>query len=602
MNFRPISHKIIYSANAISSIIIILLTQIQLEISCNYSEQYLKMEWKYIILNYMTLIAVLGLFTIILRKLWISQICFSISFFLVGIVNYYMIKLHSLPLTIFELKNFKTALDVINGYNIKIDNTVLLLIALEIPSIILAFIPKFVQKNYTLKQNIIFNALTLIYCSALLYIGYLSEYSIKPHQTIGWSWQESYQTYGYVACSIEMIQSSFHIIQMPENYSEAAVQNIEIEVPETFSERPDIILILNETFYDLNQIIDIKTDAPYFDNFYSLENSIRGYSVVPVRMTNASEYELLTSNSLQIMQGITPFNVLDMTNANSIVSLMNQLGYNSIGAHPRTGENYSRGRAYPAMGFQKIYFEEDFINREFYSDRWFETDDSLYQNLITWYENNSEDNPLFIYLLTIQNHADYEMNPPEVDSIHILGDYGEYTSRINEFLSCMKLSDTAFKDLTDYFLNVSKPVIICMVGDHSPYFADDIVSEKYTGYEKDLRLRSTPFIIWSNRDMESKDVGYVSLNYIMPMVLEVAGLQRSPYYQYMLDLQKDVPVLSSFNMYMDSDGNITDYKTHTELTEKIENYFYLEYNNLSPNRNQVLFDVYSPFAMHDNIN
>ena len=154
--------------------------------------------------------------------------------------------------------------------------------------------------------------------------------------------------------------------------------------------------------------------------------------------------------------------------------------------------NYSRGRAYPDMGFDIIHFDEDFVDKELYKNRWYETDECFYRNIINWYHEMPEQSPRFLYLLTIQNHEDWDMNPPEADTVHVSEDYGEYTQIINEYLSCIRLSDIAFKDLTDYFRSVDKSVIICMLGDHSPVFADRIVDADYTEGERSLRLLVRP--------------------------------------------------------------------------------------------------------------
>lgn len=81
--------------------------------------------------------------------------------------------------------------------------------------------------------------------------------------------------------------------------------------PHTTSEgeKPDIILILNETLFDFSLIHDFETDEPVMPYMKSLENVIRGYVSVPAigGGTNRSEYELLTSNSLYLMKDILPF-------------------------------------------------------------------------------------------------------------------------------------------------------------------------------------------------------------------------------------------------------------------------------------------------------
>ena len=124
--------------------------------------------------------------------------------------------------------------------------------------------------------------------------------------------------------------------------------------------------------------------------------------------------------------------------------------------------------------------------------------------MIMWYEQ-MPDCPRLLYLLTMQNHGGWNMNDKSLDYIQALNNYGDLDETVDEYLSCIYLSDIAFSRLIEYFSKINRHVVICMVGDHSPYFSDSICNESYTEYERFLRLRSTPFIIWKNYIDKSND-------------------------------------------------------------------------------------------------
>lgn len=590
-----------YCFVGLSTIAIIMLTWFQIEWSCAYENisQFLHMDIRYILLNMMTGGAIIAVLVIITNRLWVANLLFSIFCFLVGVVNHYTIKFHGSPLSVLEMRNFRTALNVMNSYKIELDIVVIGIIGILIVCIFLTLCQKRLAGG-TFKRLerkwIICNLCIICVVSGVAYFGYISPDALKPKKTIGDRWEQSYHKYGYLACSIELIYRSGHATDMPEGYTKEKVENILIEnTGVAFEKTPDVIVILNETFYDLRQITEVVTDIPFMPNIDGLENAIKGYTVVPSigGRTNATEYELLTSNSLQLMQGITPFSLLDLKNANSIVSHMNQLGYITTGAHSESAQNYFRGRAYPELGFENVHFEADFKNRTYYGNRiYYETDECLYENLISWYEKSEKDRPQFMYLLTIQNHGEWDVNPPENDIVHVQNDFGDYEQQMNEFLSCIQMSDKAFKDLTDYFETLDRPVVICMVGDHSPSFAGSIVDDIYSEEEKQIRLRGTPFVIWANYELNSYDAGYIGMNSLMPLLLESAQINSSPYYDYINQLRKKVPVLTSYDVYIDAEGETHSYQELTEYTEEINGYHYLEYNNLSKERIQRLFDAY----------
>lgn len=571
----------------------------QLEISAGYSSfiQCFDMEVKYIILNILTNVVMWFFLFLIINRIWLTSLIFCIISFLISIVNYYTVCLSGRPLSIMEVKNAKTAMNVLQAYKLEVDSFVSIIITIFVICFFLCvLIKKFERKQKeTIWKRCVKSCTIIITGLIFFYVGYFASYSIKPHKTISWSWVEAYHKYGYIACSIEMVYLARNVIDMPVGYTAEQISEIEIENKDFKKERPDVILILNESFYDLSIITDLEADIPYLENISDLENCVKGFAIVPSvgGGTNSSEYELLTSNSLQLMKGITPFNVLDMSESNSIVSHFNRLGYDTTGAHAGPPRNYYRGLAYPDMGFKHIYFVEDFKGRDFYGNRKCETDEALYRNLISWYEQDSGDQPQFMYLLTIQNHGGWDMNEKQYDLVHALRDYGEYDEQVDEFLTCIYQSDIAFKNLTEYFKTVKRPVIVCMVGDHSPAFAKNIIDEKYTEEEKRLLLRSTPFVIWSNCNIEGKDIGNISINYLVPKVLEIAGITKSPYYNYMIDLQKKIPVLTAYDVYQDTEGNEYQYLENTAYTDMVNDYFYLEYNNLQKDRNQELFEPYT---------
>lgn len=352
---------------------------------------------------------------------------------------------------------------------------------------------------------------------------------------------------------------------------------------------------MNETFYDLGLITDLDADQDYLEGIHGLDHVISGYAVVPVvgGGTNNSEYELLSSNSLYLMPGVTPFNVIDMQDAYTVVSHLKKLGYVTIAAHPGVSYSYQRSRVYPQMGFDEIYFLDDYIELTYFGNRIHATDESVYQNLIRWYEERKTQSPILLYCLTIQNHGGWEsLSRAEDIIVHARTDYGVYDGQVDEFLSCIALSDESFVSLTEYFAKLDREVILCMVGDHAPYIASEIMDNKYTEWERELYLRSVPFVIWANYDIEDKAEEILSMNYVVPLVLDVAGITKSPYYAYMSDMMEVVPVITSYGVYFDIWGNRYPIGEQTPYAGVVDQYFMMEYNNISTSRRDELFEPY----------
>jgi len=176
----------------------------------------------------------------------------------------------------------------------------------------------------------------------------------------------------------------------------------------------------------------------------------------------------------------------------------------------------------------------------------------------------------------------------------VRNDFGDNTARVNEYLSCISLSDKAFGELTAYFSGVERPVIVCMVGDHAPSFAASLADPALTPEEKELNVRKVPLLIWANYDLPAAGLGTMSMNYVIPSLLETAGVPLSPYYSYILQLKEQIPVLTAYGSYYDAQGNLYAYDSDggTAYESAVNDYFYLEYHNLQKDRRQTLFQPY----------
>lgn len=576
-------------------IFILLCTWIQFQISCIYINlnELREIDISYIALNILTYFVLLSTIYILLNSLWCSCLIFSILTLCASVVNHYTIELHSSPLTISEFGNLKTALNVIGSYDFNLKE-VLPLFMIFLLECFLCFImrKKRNDRPVSLKKICMRDVCLIVSSVLIIYYGYLSPISFMPELRY-WSWVTPYQKYGYLPCVIKTACMVRDIPVRPDGYYDGCVDDVKIVKKHTNSKKPDIILILNESFYDLSLITDIETDVPYMENISSMKNTIKGYAINPSGGTNPSEYELLTSNSMKLMRGLIPFNSLDFSDANSIVTHLEQIGYHTTGAHCAPPINYNRGTVYASMGFDDIFFEDDFTDITYFGNRNYAMDECLYKNLLSWLDRKSE-TPQFVYLLTIQNHGGWDLNDRELDIVHAKNDFGEYDEDVDEYLSCIRLSDMAFKEFTDQLKEIDRDIVVCMVGDHGPSFTSKM-TEDIESDDSWLLRTSVPFVIWANYDIEDRndiDGQRISMNYLVPTLLDIAQVDLSPYYEYMLELKSKIPILTPFVIYYDKSGNTYAYDSVSEYTEMVNNYLYLEYDNLQKDRKQRLFDAY----------
>lgn len=591
----------------------------QLELSDGVTPDYLAGHWPvYAPLNALTAFCLTLLLFVLFGK-WSRATGVSGAVFTVlSLVNYYTRDLHGSALMPQDVLNIGTAAEVMGSYTLHINATVVTLVLLYLPVLAAAWVQgRLVRgepKRATWRQRGIRLAGSAAAAFAILYIGYFSPNPLKPAATYGWAWQETYYKYGYLAGTIEAASLLANPIIMPEGYTDEAAAEA-AALAENYTpavtaagpqDYPDIVLILSESFYDFSLVTDLQADRELFPVTKNLTNAVYGHTVSPHvgGGTNSSEYEMLTSNSLMLMPSITPFNWLNLHNANSFVSYLEELGYATLAAHPYTNSNYRRDSAWLALGFDETHFQDDFPTRETYGDRPYQTDSATYKDLAALYEAMPEEQPRFAFLVSIQSHGDYDMNAPELDLVHAGTDYGEYDEVMDEYLSCMVLSDAAVAELCDYFTRVyeetGRRVIVAMAGDHAPSFVDH-VADKTVAAANDLQIleRSTPFFIWANYPLENAaaavsgtdPLNRMDLCSLAPTVAEQAGLPLTPYYRYLLAMKQVAPVQTAGNDYMAPDGTTRTYGEDAEADRWVHGYFYLEYNSIGTGakRNDALF-------------
>lgn len=594
--------------NIISRIVILILVSSILFYILEISNHYMIMiKFKYILINIFSIFMLIFLFKLITRKYSVSCLITTIIVFILSICNYYSIEFRALPVVASDIYNTNTAINVLKGYNFIISGDIVKIIILFIVGLFLSYLLYRLEKKIKFKKyiRIISDFIILI----ILSMSFCNIYLIKeiiPKDAYRWNWKVSYYRYGYFSTTVQSFVNLFNKVKKPDGYSISKINKILTDkLNDKNNNTPDIILILNESFYDIGNIIDIKTNIDYFGGLKDIDNLSYGYSIYSQigTSTNKTEYEILTSNSLELLPDITPFVSLNLNNANSVVSHLKSIGYNTLAMHPESGSNYQRNIGYKELGFDKIYFKDDMKEINYYGNRPYTTDESLYNNAIKAY-NEMDNSPRFLYLLTMQNHGGWKNNTDsqnlvKVENINnkssiskiLPGNILMQTNKkeLEEYLTSIYLSSIAFKQLTEYYKRVDREVIILMVGDHSPSLINNYIKNKTLKNEELVKTYSTPYLVWSNKGKIEFDDYYTSMIYLIPQLLNKSNIKTNNYYKYLTNLMKDYPIMTSFGFC----GKFDNLKKYNEINdEKLNNYFYMEYNNILKNKtyNRYLFE------------
>ncbi len=557
-----------------------------------------------------------------------NTICYGFA-----LAHCYIVQFRSTPFIPMDFLSITTAANVANTYNFTPSHLVIM------GSFIFIFILILSIKTSTPKYNVLTKIVsrtfmgTFFVClmSLFYFTSIFADAGVKPDF---WNQSRGYRNYGFVFSFF--CNTKYLSMPVPSGYDSTetgdlvsnTVDKEETTVIEPADNAPNIICIMNESLSDLSVLGEFTTNQDYMPFMRSLtENTVKGTLYVPVigAGTSNTEFEFLTGHSTAFLPSGSNAYMLYIKNPlASIVSTLEGQGYSSWAFHPYYSSGWNRTNVYKNLGFNSFTFVENLIDpsilNDFYQNgsdpdylqslitsyypdrqnmltRQYVSDDYNYDIIINDFENRDKNVPYFMFNVTMQNHGGYTKSALNFDECIQITSTDKYYTKASKYLSLVKASDDAFKELIEYFSNVSEPTIICMFGDHQPSIETEFIASllgvsniNNLTIEQEQARHATPFYIWANYDIEEKVIDKLSANYLSSYVLDIAGVKLTEYNKYLLKLSETLPVISTVG-YIDSNNNYYKWSDNTEYTETLQQYEKIQYNNIFDyeNRNNDIF-------------
>lgn len=531
----------------------------------------------------------------ITASLRISGIVTYLFFGLIGAAQYYVCMFRGQGFVASDLAGIAAAEGVAAAYDFNPNFWMFISISLILFGVILSsrFRGKLVRGG---KKRIAFLTGSIIVAVAFVgtyfFLPFTKNMKVKLFKP-----QESYMKQGSMMAFVRSWR--YLIIDKPQGYSVDAVEKIaaryadDIEAEKiSVSEQPNLILIMNESLCDVNDIGGgaITTNIDNLPVIHNLkENTVKATLHEERRGggTAIMEYEMLTGDTNAFYPiGTIAYQTVIKQETPSLASQLADNGYEGlIASHPHKPKGYNRTNAYAFMGFKEFRSKQDFIDAG-HNDKYgrYISDKAAYAEIIDEYENHASksDKPFFAFQVTMQNHAPYDS--AESDDVRITSK-DTYDESVEQFLNYAYTSDKETGNLIDYFRNVDDPTLIVVFGDHAPRF-DTLYYQKILGIstglndEQELLFQKTPLIMWANYDIEEADLGDTSDNYIANEIVKLLGVKQTGYQRFLQDMHKEIPMINSLG-YEDNKGNY--YKlndTTSPYYNMINEYNMLIYNKL----------------------
>ena len=528
----------------------------------------------------------------------------SILLAFLSVINFWVYQFKGNIFTWTDIRNAGTAAHVLSGYSIDryLQEFIKLIVAFILIFLIILKCP---EENFWKKKKTRIYAVKVCGVVAILWLMFASNV-LHPADgfTQFWNWSKMVSQYGYGSTFLLSALSNVNTPVKPDQYQNYTDQAENISdsfyIEETASSQnnrkdlPDVLVIVNETFDDLNYQAPLSADQQVMgslDDFSDIvvhKGTISEYGTG----TNISETSVLTGFSSVPYQGKAPFLYFDVSYFPSLPKYMQTLGYQTAAFHYQPGANYDRNVGYKKLGFEETHFLEDGKNLKNYGSRigeyGYPTDESVYQNVESWYEEHQKSGPCFMYCLTMQNHSGYDMNDPSYDTVHVDSKYGELSDEMNEYESCMDLSVQAFENLCSQYKNSDRDLVILMTGDHGPLFLADYMKasgrdESDAGYDEDIR--TVPNLFWSNNDdyvaawkKKQADTDRLSIEFLVPDMLESCGFPGTSWTELLEKIRGQYPVIMPYGKVCDNQNQVV--KNGVSISD-IQLYLAVEYQCLT---------------------
>jgi len=366
-----------------------------------------------------------------------------------------------------------------------------------------------------------------------------------------------------IAYFTESISKEFDkILIPPESYSPESIGSIlgnpgkykgiskNTEEKNNGSFKPNIVIIMSESFADMRLIDGISVPGGVYDGFdYVAEKGHKAISLVPTfgGGTVKSEFELLFGLPMKSIKNVSqPQNIFltDEASVETFARLYSDSGYSSTYLHPFQADFYNRDKVYAEFGFDRLIFEDDLTVEPSYFYEYVD-DKTVFGQIEKLLGENG--GASYIFATTMQNHMPY-IN-------------GEFEGGELEFyFSGVKKTCGALKEFYDYVMSLDYPTAVMFIGDHYPGFSPE--SDVYNGAgltaDNCYEIYVQPYLMFDNfgADYGIVPETCVSAFYLPHLLNAATGAETSEFSALMLEKMPQTPIYTDVGLFVPQDEEL----------------------------------------------
>ena len=261
-----------------------------------------------------------------------------------------------------------------------------------------------------------------------------------------------------------------------------------------------------------------------------MEEYTSGYYKVPSvgAGTANTEFESITGMSMHYFgPGEYPYkSILKETTCESAPYVLKELGYSTHAIHNNEANFYSRKSIFPNLGFD-TFTSAEYMPEEDDKNSLGWTRDRVLTDEIIKCLDSTEDQPDYVYTISVQGHGAYPEEPILEDpEITVAGAATEEKNNqweyyVNEIHEMDEFVGELVAALEDY----PEDVVLVMYGDHLPTMGLEVedLENKY--------LFQTQYVMWDNFGLEKDDVNLAAYQ-MAAEVMDRVGIHEGTIFRY----------------------------------------------------------------------
>ncbi|MGG0720082.1 sulfatase-like hydrolase/transferase [Robertmurraya massiliosenegalensis] len=474
----------------------------------------------------------------------------SVMFFIFALlaqISFAKIDLRGEPLTILDFRLIGEATNIVQVLDFSYYVPILIVGMVLVIATILAFLFVRLEISNSLRFSVAAICLGLLIFANMENIDVLSKMKIGIPADVSWNHNEN----GFMLATL--IDSKFLKIPEPMNYNRDQIVeiynrmvNTEGNVSTGQKEKPNVIFIMSEAFWDAGETLDLSLNEEPLPHFQKLsEENGSGRIEVPGigGGTANSEYEVLTGLSRRFLKDYStpynPYNSYIHRPIRSLATIFSEQNYSTTAMHTYHSWFYRRNEVYQHLGFDRFISFEG-LEKKPEEEGLFASDKVVNELIIEELNRTPEQD--FIHFVTMQGHGPYTDMTLTKNDIKVQQEMSDPSKQIVEtYLNLMNSVDESLMELVRYLKDFQEPTLLVFYGDHLPALGNEVYEELgFNIYGEDGK--KTPLLIWSNY---SELDGQIELdaNMLGAYVLNELGIE-DPYMNYLYRFYKEASQLS----------------------------------------------------------